>query len=291
MWVYDLVRNKSFIYACLQGRLNIVQWLYRLQLYNIEYIESLGSDKYQIYSWGPNTISFIEACGTGQLDIAKWMYNLDPDIVNAVALSYACKNGHLDVVEWICSLEHDIVSSDSINEACMYNHLDILKILYMYNPSAFNSWTYIIARYHKYLNIIEWLWKLGIPDITHLVFTDACCTGNLDIAKSIYQLYSNFIDKNNRGLIYACVNNRIDIVKWLIDVHLATGFIYFSWYDEYTLEIKNLLIDNNLVHPSQLNDADLEHYLNRTNRIVPADFDYPNTIKRGKRTKPALRTY
>jgi hypothetical protein len=64
-------------------------------------------------------------------------------------------------------------------------------------------------------------------------------------------------------------------------------------YPRFTVEIKNILIDNNFVNPSELDRADLIHYLTRTNGTVPPGFTTTHTDLtwnvRGTHTKPALR--
>ncbi len=141
-----------------------------------------------------------------------------------------------------------------------------------------------------HLHILQWL--LDIPlTYTHSfrrAFTTACEHGHLHIAKLLYDADEDIIRFTPDAFIEACQNGYLNIAKWLIDMHYkSSGFIQFDNYSHFQLEIKELLIEANLVHPRQLNKDDLEHYLECTDGLVPADFNHPNTRKRGQRTKPA----
>ena len=129
------------------------------------------------------------------------------------------------------------------------------------------------------LEKMKWVVGLGCKINASRAFLLSCLNGNFEMAQFIY-FNLKVDDIIDLAFLYACAAGHLDIVKWLIDIHYkSSGFIYFESYHNFKLEIKELLIEANLVHPSQLNTADLEHYLTYTDGLVPADFDYPNTHK------------
>ena len=268
--IYDTI-----VIASKSGHLNIIQWLYELGI----------TDK--------NDRAFQYACLYGHFHIAQWLYSMGANITDKynIAFTDACRAGHLHIAEWLYSL--GVTDKDNIAfiETCGTKHLHIAKWLYQLGSSDKNS-AFIWACYKGQKHVAQWLYDLGV-DISaenNHAFRHVCECDNIDIAKWLYGLGVDISDKF--AFIGACSCSCIDIVKWLIDIHFKSAkFIYFRCYEYFKLEIKELLIDYNLVHPRQLNERDLEHYLARTNRIVPADFDHPNTHKRGQRTKPAPKYF
>ena len=172
--------------------------------------------------------------------------------------------------------------------ACMTNNLSLLKTLKLsnYDRQRINHMFTCVCE-KGYLEIAEYLFDNG-ADIScndNEPFLYACAKGHLHIAQWLHKLGVDISHTDN--LEVACESGNIYLVKWLIEIYFKNlSFIHFSFYPIYKLEIKELLIEANLVHPRKLNERDLEHYLARTNGLVPADFDYPNT--QGQRTKSAL---
>ena len=145
-------------------------------------------------------------------------------------------------------------------------------------------------------NDIELAKTFPIPDQQELnqVFIDVCVCGHLKVAQWLHSLGANISAQNNIAIISSCYNDNINIVEWLIDIHYKYGsYIKLKYYTDYSNDIKNILIDNNLINPSTLSKDDLAYYLARTDNVVPPDFTTKNssiTVKyRGKHTKPAHR--
>ena len=198
----------------------------------------------------------------------------------------ACYANDLEKVKKLKYMCDENQLNDAFIEVCREGYLDIAKCLY--HPSYDINWAFLYACQNGHLHVAKWLYKFGIniAYIDNYVIIAACENGYLNMSKWLYSL--GFIIPDQNEFIVVCYFGRIDIVKWLIDIHYkSSGFIHFKSYSNFKLEIKELLIGANLVHPRQLNTADLEHYLTYTDGLVPADFDHPNTRKRGQHTKPA----
>ena len=229
---------------------------------------------------------FLDACEANDLDRMKSQKIPNIDIINE-ALIDACCYGYIEIAEYLYNIGADISqgSYSAFVVACRFDNFEIAEWLYELGSeiehSAFSEVCYAGNMY-----IAKWLYELDANILDSKSFIDACSGGHLHIVQWLYSLDPTIISSD--ALIRACLSSNIDLVKWLIDIHYKhEQHIYFYDYSRFLLEIKELLIEANLVHPRQLNNADLEHYLECTDGLVPADFNHPNTRKRGQRTKPA----
>jgi ankyrin repeat protein len=208
---------------------------------------------------------FINACEYGYIYIAKKLYSLGADISyhDNFAFKRACSSGHLNIAQWLQSLGVNCYSS-ALVYTCYYGKLNVMK--WLHNEGAdisyVNNKALEVACSHGYFDIVQWLHSLGA--------------------------------NSDEAFIEACRFGRIDIVEWFIDIHYKYGgYVKFYCYETFSNKIKNILINNNLVNPSELSLEELKYYLARTGNIVPADFilKYDNVeVKyRGKHTKTAPR--
>jgi hypothetical protein len=197
---------------------------------------------------------FAYICGIGDLEMAQWLHGVGASIRNIMALIYACDNGHLEIVKWLHSAGANIYAHENMAfiRACEFGHLNVAKLLRSEGVNIYAQ--------------------------DNMAFIRACKYGHLDVARWLYSLEVNISDQNNRAFISACKNNRFKVVEWLIDIHYKYGgYIKSNDYTYYINDIKNLLIDNNLVNPSTLSKNELQYYLARTDNFVPPDFTTPHT--------------
>lgn len=155
--------------------------------------------------------------------------------------------------------------SSPFHTACYANNLE--KVQNCAIPSQYElnkMFVYMCSR--GYLEIAKYLYEKG-ADITcynNQPFISACCRGHFNVAQWLYELGINVMCRDNEVFWKACSSGNISLAKWLIEIHYnKCSFIHFDNYKYFKLEIKNLLIDTNLVHPSQLEMPDLEYYLHR----------------------------
>ena len=87
----------AFRYACINGYINIAQWLYELE------------DKPNIHAL--DDFAFIYACFYGHINIAQWLFGFDdkPNIhaLDDFAFRFACYKEHINIASWLVSICDD----------------------------------------------------------------------------------------------------------------------------------------------------------------------------------------
>lgn len=107
----------------------------------------------------------------------------------------ACQKNNINVAKQLYNKGANIHyhKYDEINHACLYGHIDMIRWLYCINAYSKNNIKYI--------------------------FTCACCGGNIEVAKCLYELDINNKIINdetiNWAFVYACKRGHLNIVKWL----------------------------------------------------------------------------
>ena len=279
---YEL--DEIFIKVCKLGYLDMAKWLHK----NGANITARGN------------MAFIDTCWKGQFDVAQWIYSELVKIFNTTdegfikilgyAFFHTCLGGNLIILQWLYSLDVDLSEHMDLIfiEACLNGYFDIAQWIHNSGATYDKTLALIQTCARGHLDMSDWLYNLG-ADISHPdVYIYACLNGQLHILQWLYSLGVNI--SGHEAFNNACYSKNIETVKWLIEnPYKSSSFIQLDSYANFKLEIKNLLIDHNLVHPRQLEGDDLTYYLARTENLVPSDFDYPGTTKRGKHTKSALR--
>ena len=166
-----------------------------------------------------------------------------------------------------------------------------------------------VVDFNKECTVAKFLYAHN-TDETELynTFATICIENNINIAKRLWKRYPNIdIYKNmHHILITACIKSNVDMVSWIVSTaynsHKYVSFLIEYWdggefagwrdvYTEFSNEIKDILIEYNLVNPVYLSRDDVLYYLSRTNNVIPDTIlftDIP-VHKRGKCTKPAIR--
>lgn len=196
--------KKVFTYACKNGNLNIVEWLYNLGT------EILIDDK-----------SFMYACENGHQEIAEWLYKTSSENGNKIninaesecAFRQACRNGHFNIVKWLYNLSMtdsnskiniNVVSDFAFRYASCNGHLQIAR--WLYNLSKTND-------------------KIDIHAMNEDAFRFACCYGHRNTAEWLYDLSRN--DNNTKidihashddAFRHACRNDDKNIAEWLYNL-------------------------------------------------------------------------
>ena len=275
----------GFYDACSVGHLEIVKILldkfpdlHNLDVFKLAFDCSYGNNRLEIVKLLLKTYShlnpeqvynfaFIEACSYGNLELVKWILEQFSGLLKCYneAFINACHYGHIDVATFIYDRTSNISHNDIMPYICRDGHLTFAKSIFEKNPviddlSAFNE-----------------------------AFNAACDNEHIDTAKWLLQIAP--IEADTKPLLNACINNKIHIVDFLIDhfKYYMHGFIKSLAFEEYSDEIKNILIDKDLVDPSELDLDNLIYYLERMNYVVPPNFINTYNLdvhNRGTHTKP-----
>jgi hypothetical protein len=262
--MYKCESNDGLIRACETGYLNVVTWI----LHNMKLNQLDIND------------AFLVACIYGHLEIAQLLYPLSDDV--NFAFINACENGKLNIAKWLLSMDPKLIIERIDHSNDIYENVVFLE----------KSCVLCSVCDNGHLDMAKWLFETFQLYCTN-AFT--CSYRDLDIIKWMLSICSeiDIYAKNNLLIKRACFYNGIDTVKWLVENYYQSyPYIKFDNYSEYAFEIKDILIEYNLIDPSTLTEPDLDYYLQKTNGVVPPDFvnQYNNPVKiRGQHTKPALR--
>ena len=200
--------NNLFEICCQNGYIDIVKFLYEID---------------------PNTImkcatysNFLISCRNNHLNMICMMYELNPFMIpsNNIFNDIHIKGDYfnLDTLIWIANILKKLDFSSryfmSIGTVCRMNYPDTFYWLYALDKDAFEKNLY------------------GIQTL----FTDACESGKLDIAKGLYhidQQLENKISIHYSIISKVCHHGYLRIVMWLYD-------LYGNKFDE---QIDKLFID------------------------------------------------
>jgi hypothetical protein len=203
---------------------------------------------------------FVELFENGSLDIICDLIVYDINI-GFIIFEQIYILDHLDFTEWLC---HKLSPSEILKCACLNGQLNVVKwILDKFKPNPTDAF------------MGSWF--------------------HLDCLKLLLSNYSELdVYSYNHYLIRgACAYNCKDTVIFLVENYYKFyPYIKLDDYARFESEIKDILINYNLIDPSTLTEPGLDYYLLKTNGVVPEDFvnKYNKPVKiRGQHTKPALR--
>ncbi len=228
---YPYVINNSttmkyapFIVACMNGYLNVAQWLF---------MHMAHGNRNNNMPLTIATQAFNESCSYGQLHVAQWLLTMKPqiDLKNEACYAFrmACTGGHLRTAQWLLSVEPSInisiISNWAFRGACSNGHLEVAQWLCDYAEKINNP-------INKSSHVSE-------------AFYQACSNGHLPVAQWLLE-YSAFInnpinvsDWNNKAFIDALQHRHFEVAKWLHSLLLANG--------EPIHEITNNIITDNFL--------------------------------------------
>jgi hypothetical protein len=244
--MHDLYTTE-FIRACVNGKLEMVKWLYSIGDVCIE-------DKPNIHF--NNEEAFKYASKNGHLQIVNWLINLEdkPNIHvdDDFAFKYACHNGHLNIAKLLyysfddkpnIHAEHE----DAFRYACHNGHLETAKWLYSLgniNIHANNEDAFKYACYEGQLDIAKWLYSLDdkplIDAENHFAFKNACIFAPLrgiHVAKWLASICSDYYIKIE--------NNKL--IEWNIEDTLYELFEkkkYYKIIERLKIQKKQFIINS-----------------------------------------------
>jgi len=129
----------SFLSACKNGYLDIVQWM-RLKCPNIIY----------------DNVGFMGACKYGHIDIAKWLYKngkINIHMGHDTPFLSACKRGHFQIAKWIYTTDN--IDIKIINQMVFTPYIKCNKEIYEWlmrlgaRPNPYHLSYYYYKKYKK----------------------------------------------------------------------------------------------------------------------------------------------
>jgi hypothetical protein len=199
--------------ACIDNKLDIVQWIYSKKYYYISYTElyncfeyTVSNDRLSISIWLHCVLStftffnirdnddyiFRKAAMGGNIETLKWILSLDKNIdVHALsedAFVAGCRLGHIDMVKWLYNYGFEINSPINLNggqyftpftTACIFNHMNIAKwLLSIHIINIRENDDYIFKKIceRKYSTMIDWFCEL-CSDYSYVY--DTCMIKNM----------------------------------------------------------------------------------------------------------------
>lgn len=200
-WVYTLnsdnhgegliLSNGTLYNACRCENLNMIMWLYSLNIFDITYEDNIifrtvcerGFLKIAkwIYSLGKFNLdsnmiekTFSQTCGNGKLELAKWYYSVLESYCNRqYAFSQCCMWDNFETGQWLVSLNKnndpkniDLTNGNYFVYACRYNSIKIAKWLYTFGVDNFSIREgFDYAGHHGYYKIVDWIISLKCIDL------------------------------------------------------------------------------------------------------------------------------
>lgn len=178
---------EHFIYACDNDYLEIAKHIYN----NLDKVEQSILE-----------LIFIVSCQQQRLQMAEWIFTVCP--IKKKLFKYACKNGHLNAAKLLMhsfpKLKCTLVDGVIFDLTCFNGHLELAMWLLSVEPNLVN------------IVNMQMIW-------------DACCRGNLDIVKFIYETGKQLnLSANNEHALFVCsVHNHLHIMKWLLETKPDTN--------------------------------------------------------------------
>lgn len=223
----------------IQNELDIVRWFYSIDERILSFITN-------------STI--IELVKNKQFELLEWLQSKKNTIHIMIwdVIKEIIKKNEVDVLEHL--VEHLPCSKKIISlriipitiELVQNNQLNLLKWL----DNHFNSVIYTFNNYELYTiafdnhneELLDWLitkHPKPLPDYcVKSIFMKACISGNIKLAKLLYQSYPIFISNYNNSIIKECsLNGHLDIILWLYSIYRE--------YD-YDLMFKNACLNSHI---------------------------------------------
>lgn len=280
----NIVYNDLFVSACIGGNIDIVKWVYHIDVITKENIDN-GLLK------------------TKNVRITQFLYNLEitsKDIILFDILNDACNNNYTGKAKFIFSSFGKWADINKNNgeifiNVCKNNNLEMLIYLLGIDCSLFDSYSkecFFISCENNFIELSKFIYsysKFDLTDTINELFSKLCKNNSLDVIKWIYNNYKINLNYNNYSFFrIACENGHLDLVKWLLDVdynnikaldnyafinscknnHLSVAKLLYSLDSKLNINYNELFVDlcllNNLdgmMWLHSLNLVDINEYI------------------------------
>lgn len=194
--------SEGFKFSCEKG--NIV---------NVEYLLSLKLSK-DLVNQG-----FVYSCRSGNLDLVKLFTIVDKKLLRD-GFKESCFEGHLHIIEYLSTRVDKEHYNSGLISACKGNNIDAVKYLVSIGANKFNlALEFFSEMSNPSIEIADYLLSMG-ADSYKDIFIIACSNGNLERAKSAFELTKGYKGNVYRALSLACRSGNLELVKYVISILL-----------------------------------------------------------------------
>jgi hypothetical protein len=205
IWFHELIQFDlkliviidSFRQSCINGHLEVVQWLYNFYCKDYTYHQQFHVYLGEIFRC---------VCTSGKLQVAQWLYTLDNTLdihaYDDLAFRNACRNGHFEIMHWLYGLGGIPIhgwNSCAFISACRFGDIALAQKLY-----------------HLPIEVSGKNVLINIHADDEAAFQSACAAGDLKLAQWLYSLGEVNIHVNNDIVFQlASMYYQTDVLEWL----------------------------------------------------------------------------
>jgi ankyrin repeat protein len=170
------------------------------------------------------SIGFIHATKNNDFSMVKYLADqgAEASFNNDHALIIACENGNLSMVKYMISLGADITTLDNepVITACKKGNFRIVRYLAELDDEILNDYRVLEwAAWSGNIRLVEYLIYSG-GEIDDKILIKACENGRLEMVKylvSVYKSFMNYTRKEwSKPVIAACASGNIRLVEYLV---------------------------------------------------------------------------
>lgn len=195
--------------------------------------------------------AFIHACESGNLEFVEWsilMRNHSQSIIME-AFERACSNHKINIINWF--IDNNIIcpTANHFPLICAAGDLPLVRKIFLKTLPAkiIQDNALSIACNNSYLDIVRWFASLGNKYGWDVHFNRACGQGNLELAKTIYEVCGELANGNAIYHRYSNVlrEGQLNVAEWLDTLDdLYTNErseVWMVWFCD-ALSSKNILL-------------------------------------------------
>lgn len=213
-------------------------------------INEISFSEYKLYT--ESHVPFFKSILFGKLSVCKYLLhnkNYDINIDAEFPFRLAIKHDHINIAEWILpfvkNIHDKINNQDALYYACLLDNIDMIKWLISHTTKyniRYDSRHIGLIMSSGSLPCIEFILSQNFMNTnlideysrSAILFGRACMNKNVAVPQLMLSKFPdiNIHINNEEPLRFACANNKIDTVKWLltlnVDIHSSQNGAYIE---------------------------------------------------------------
>lgn len=169
-------------------------------------------------------VTFLDACVNGNISILENILSDRRNIscLKPMALKQAVRANQYNVVNFLLNHNIDPNSTDALNISVSYSYIDIIKLLLKYGADINQHSDMVLVRATIYGNydVIKLLIDANadVNAQNGKPLRNASNSGYIEIVKLLVDNNADVHARNDQALIWACLNDKYEIMNYLISV-------------------------------------------------------------------------